>query len=170
VGPATWIYDLTFAPQDNYSINQPSTTITLTGLKGVTAATGPTSTDWTGALNVLNLAWTAQVLNGGTTVVWTHVGAGTGNMPTTMHAYGFTVTAADGVNGNVSLATSGFAQDGTGGANLDISGTVAGPAGPAVPAAAPVGGPLPLALTFLALCVVGGYFVRRQFRESLRHS
>ena len=51
-GPTT----LTFAPLDNYSIFQPTTTITLTGLFGVTTAAGPTSTDFPqGNLDTTNL-------------------------------------------------------------------------------------------------------------------
>src|SRR5215475_9961309 len=92
-GPTKWTYTLTFDPFDNYSIFQANTTITMNGLTGVTGAAAPTSTDFTGALDTLNLAWTPQVLNGGTTVVWTHIGSGTGNFGTTKHVFGFSITA-----------------------------------------------------------------------------
>jgi len=112
VGPPTWIYDITFAPLDNYSIIQANTTITITSLTGVTAAAGPTSTDFpTQALNETNLAWTAQVLNGGTTVVWTHVGPGTGNFSTPQHIFGFSTTAPGATNCTVAFSTSGFSRD-----------------------------------------------------------
>lgn len=161
-GPTTWKYDITFSPWDNYSLTQTNTTITLTGLSGVTAAAGPTSTDFPGSLDATNLAWTAQVLNGGTKVVWTHVGPGTGNFPTAMHIYGFSVTAPAAQSGTVSYSTSGFVQDvSNGGANLDISGSIAGPTGVAVaPTSVPAGSPLTLALISIALACAGGYFVR----------
>jgi hypothetical protein len=132
-GPNTWVYTLTFAPEDNYSITQASTTITLNGLTGVTAATGPTSNDFpAGPGNTANLAWTAQVTNGGTTVVWTHIGGGTGNFPSIQHVYGFSITSS-APNGTVALVTSGFSRDFPnplpgGGFNLDITGNAAGPA------------------------------------------
>jgi hypothetical protein len=132
-GPNTWVYTLTFAPQDNYSITQGTTTITMSGLVGVTAATGPTSTDFpAGAADTTNLAWTAQVTNGGTTVVWTHIGGGTGNFNTVQHAFGFSITSS-GPNGTGSLVTSGFSRDiptplPGGGLDLDITGNVVGPA------------------------------------------
>jgi hypothetical protein len=132
-GPNTWVYTLTFAPEDNYSVTQGTTTITMNGLVGVTAATGPTSTDFpSGPANTTNLAWTAQVTNGGTTVVWTHTGGGTGNFSTTQHAFGFSITST-GPNGTASLVTSGFSRDipfplPGGGLDLDITGNVVGPA------------------------------------------
>ncbi|MGA3187057.1 MAG: hypothetical protein ABSF22_08085 [Bryobacteraceae bacterium] len=132
-GPATWVYTLTFAPEDNYSITQSTTTITLNGLTGVTAAAGPTSTDFpTAALNASNLLWTAQVKNGGTTVVWTIGVGGTGNFGTYQHVYGFSITA-NAPSGTASLVTSGFSRDTPnplpgGGLDLDISGNAVGPA------------------------------------------
>ena len=45
-GGGSWIYTLTYDPLDNYSIFQPTTTITLSGLSGVSGALGPTSTDF----------------------------------------------------------------------------------------------------------------------------
>lgn len=132
-GPNTWVYTLTFAPEDNYSVAQPSTTITLTGLVGVTSATGPTSTDFpNGNSAAINLMWTPQVVNGGTTVVWTHVGGGTGNFNSVQHVYGFSVSA-EAPNGTASLATSGFSRDANyplpgGGFGLDITANVVGPA------------------------------------------
>lgn len=115
-GPPTWTYTLTFDPEDNYSIFQTNTTITMSGLYAVTAAGAPTSTDFP-SNGPLQLLWTPTVSNGGTTVVWTHVGPGTGNFNTTLHVFGFTVTAPSAVTGNVAFATSGMSLDtNTGGA------------------------------------------------------
>jgi len=133
IGPNTWTYEITLAPEDNYSVSQSTTTITLSGLVGVTAAGGPTSDDIPSpTLNTSNLNWQAQVLNGGTTVVWTHVGGGTGNYSIPLHIFGFSVTAPGQPNGTVSFLTSGFSRalDNPlpgGGTNLDIGGNVAGP-------------------------------------------
>ncbi len=83
VGGGTWTYTLTYDPLDNYSIFQPSTTITLSGLSGVSDAFGPTSTDFDppgGVFDTLNLEWAPAVLDGGTAVSWTHTGGGTGNL------------------------------------------------------------------------------------------
>jgi len=163
-GPSTWKYDLTFDPFDNYSISQTNTTITMTGLTGVTAAAGPTSTDFDEPLNTTNLAWTAQVLNGGTKVVWTHVGGGTGNFGTAKHAYGFSITAASSHNGSVPFATNGFQTDGNG-PFLDISGTVAGPAGAGAPATVPAASPLTLVLTIMGLGSVGAYLAGNRLQQ-----
>ncbi len=143
-GPNQWTYTLTFAPLVNYSIfpvatsNTNLTTITLTGLFGVTSAAGPTSTDFPSGgsptdLNAINLNWSAAVLNGGTKVVYTHVGPGTGNFTNFRHAFGFTINASGAVNGTAPLATSGFSRDTTnqlpdGTFKLDITGTTDGPA------------------------------------------
>jgi hypothetical protein len=169
-GPATWQYTLTFDPLDNYSISQTNTTITLSGLSGVTAATGPTSTDFPPALNATNLAWTAQVLNGGTKVVWTIVGGGTGNFGTAMHVFGFSVTAAAAQNGTATFATSGMSRDtGSplpgGGFNLDVTGSVAGPVaagGPGTGTAvgAPAATPLSLMIAALGLAAIVLYTFR----------
>jgi len=145
-GPTQWTYTLTFAPLVNYSVfpvaTYPTnlTTITLTGLFGVTSAAGPTSTDFpssggAGDLNVINLNWTAAVLNGGTEVVFTHVGPGTGNFGDFRHAFGFTINASGAVNGTAPLATSGFTRDTSnvlpdGTFNLDITDTTDGPTQP----------------------------------------
>jgi hypothetical protein len=131
-GPSTWTYNLTFAPYDNYSIFQTVTTITLSGLFGVTAVSGPTSSTFPGDLNTLNLAWTSQILDGGSTVVWSHNGPGTGNFGDPMSVFGFSITAPAATNGLVTFSTSGFARDvgnplPGGGFNLDISGAFAGP-------------------------------------------
>ena len=81
-GPKEWTYTLKFARLVNYSVFPEATyktnltTITLTGLFGVFAAAGPTSTDFPGFLNAVNLDWSASVLDGGTKVVYTHVGTG----------------------------------------------------------------------------------------------
>jgi hypothetical protein len=138
-GPSEWTYDLTFAPLDNYSIFQQFTTITLTGLSGVTGAAGPTSTDFDppgGSLDINNLDWTVAVLDGGTKVQWTHDGSGTGNFGVDKHIFGFLVFA-NGVDGLVSVATDGVSRDTSnplpdGTFDLDISALVAGPIGAAV--------------------------------------
>jgi hypothetical protein len=133
-GPNTWTYTLTLAPEDNYSIFQASTTITLSGLVGVTDAGGPTSDDFPSpTANTTNLNWQVLRLNGGTTVVWSHIGGGTGNLTVPAHIFGFSVTAAGQPSGTVSFSTSGFSRDKSnplpGGAfNLDIGGNIAGPA------------------------------------------
>ena len=160
-GPTTWTYNLTIDGLDNYSICQTNTTITINGLSGVTAAGPPTSSDVpsTPSFVALQLAWTAQVLNGGTTVVWTHVGPGSGNFGSAFHINGFTITSA-GTNGTGAFATSGFARDGTCPTTvLDISGTVAGPApaSTAVPALTPAA----LALLGVALAVAATIALKR---------
>lgn len=133
--PDEWTYTLDYAPLVNYSIFTSDTTITLTGLYGVTGAGGPTSTSYSNPYgNTVNLDWTPAVLNGGTEVVWTHVGPGTGNYYVDMYVYGFTIDASGAVNGTVSLATNGFSRDSLplpdGTYNLDITGTTNGPVSP----------------------------------------
>src|SRR4030095_11593907 len=97
-----WTYTLTYDPLDNST--QPSTgfptTITLSGLLGVTAAGAPTSTDFLppgGLLDTVNLHWTPTVGNGGTDVVWTNEDddAGTGNFGEPKHVFGFTIVSDD---------------------------------------------------------------------------
>jgi hypothetical protein len=166
-GPFTWTYTLTFDPLDNYSIFQGSTTITMNGLTGVTSAGAPTLTDFTGSLDTLNLAWTPQVLNGGTTVVWTHVGGGTGNFGTAKHVFGFSITAPTASNGSVSFVTSGMSRDvgnplPGGGFNVDISGSVQGPRA-ALPAT-PAPSTLTLALVSIGFFVVAYQIKRRVFQ------
>jgi hypothetical protein len=141
VGGGSWIYTLTYDPLDNYSIFQPSTTITLTGLSGVTSALGPTSTDFDppgGFLDTLNLNWTPAVLDGGTAVSWTHVGSGTGNFGGAKHVFGFTIVAPGAETALVTLVTDGFSRDTTnplpdGTFDLDIATEELGPVAPAVP-------------------------------------
>ena len=142
--PGVWTYTLTYEPWDNYSIFQSTTTITLSGLHGVTAASGPVSTDFDNAdISALNLAWTPQVLEGGSKGVWTHVGPGTGNWWIPKHVYGFQVFATGAVTGTVSLVTDGFARDipnnGTtdpifDGRDLDVATTALGPVMPMISA------------------------------------
>src|SRR5687768_16437392 len=83
----TWTYTLTYNALDNYAVLGGNATLTLTGLQGVTAASGPSSTDFNPGsfIHLVNLNWTAEVLAGGTEVVWTHVGSGTGNFPFDKH-------------------------------------------------------------------------------------
>jgi hypothetical protein len=135
VGGGVWTYTLTYDPLDNYSIFQPSTTITLTGLSSVTGASGPTSTDFDppgGFLDTLNLDWAPAVLDGGTAVSWTHIGSGTGNFGEAKHVFGFSIAAPGAQTAAVSLMTDGFARDTTnplpdGSFDLDISTDALGP-------------------------------------------
>ena len=122
----TWTYTLTFDPQDNYACQDP-TTITVSGLTGVTAAGLPTSTDFpAGMLNDENLKWTAQVLEEGSKVVWTAGGSGTGNMPDAYNVFGFTITA-NAFSGDAPFVTDGYATDAPQCVDRDASGNVAGP-------------------------------------------
>ena len=112
----TWTYSLTYNAFDNYAIGgAPNTaTLSLSGLQGVTAASGPTSTDFGptgGFLDLINLNWTAEVLGGGTEVVWTHIGSGTGNFGIDKHVFGFSVTAPGGIAGMASFVTTGFSTN-----------------------------------------------------------
>jgi len=131
-GPGEWTYTLTYDPLDNYSICQPSTTITLGGLSGVTAATGPTSTDYSSPeignpfLDGVNLAWTAEVLGGGTAVRWTHLGSGTGNFSIPIRVHGFKVVAAGVANGPATVTSDGFETD-TVCVDRDFTATTDGP-------------------------------------------
>ncbi len=133
-----WTYNLTYNPLDNYATCESSATITLTGLAGVTSASGPTSTDFAppgGFVDTVNLAWTPAVLDGGTKVVWTHIGPGTGNFGEDKHVFGFKVFA-HAIDGTVNVATNGFEVDqSTSGCldpkNRDIVATTSGPATPA---------------------------------------
>jgi hypothetical protein len=151
----TWTYTLTYDPMDNYAVHglTETATIRLTGLSGVTSASGPTSTDFDDSwLSNLNMAWTPTVLNGGTEVLWSHIGPGTGNFSEAKHVYGFTVTAPGAVNGTVGVATTMFTTDVTSGyLPRDISASVAGP----------VPEPEAVALTLAGLAVVAGA-LRRQ--------
>ena len=134
--PNEWTYTLTFDPLDNYSICQPTTTITLTGLFHVVSATAPTSTDLPGTFfDQINTNWIPEVLAGGSGVRWTHVGPGTGNWDEPRQIYGFRVIANDAINGSVFLSTSGVSLDvstqdnlcGVTGVNRDIASSVDGP-------------------------------------------
>jgi hypothetical protein len=135
--PGEWTYTLTYNSLDNYSISQPSTTITLTGLTGVVNATGPTSTDFPGGpgsfIDLLNLEWTPQVLGGGTIVQWTHDGPGTGNFGGDIHVFGFTVLAPGAVNGPVTVTTDGFSTDIPEVLERDIEASTSGPTASAIP-------------------------------------
>ena len=163
-GPTTWTYNLTYDPLDNYSICQANTTITISGLAGVTAAGAPTSTDMPNpALAPSQLAWTPQVLNGGTTVVWTHVGPGTGNFGVPIHVNGFTITATAS-SGNAPFATSGFALDAgcSPPTPRDIAGTVAAPVGlVVVTSAIPALSPFALYMLIAALAAAAALVLRR---------
>jgi hypothetical protein len=128
-GAGEWTYTLTYDPGDNYNrCDQTETTITLSGLIGVTQAFAPTSTDYPDG-GIDNLDWTPQVLNGGTTVVWTIVEHGSGNWGVARHIYGFRVLAPSSDSGTVSVATDGFAPDEECPVeDLDIQTTTVGPA------------------------------------------
>ena len=161
-GPSTWTYTLQVDPEDNFNVSQSSTTITMTGLSGVTSATGPTSSDFTGGIATTILAWTPQVLNGGTEVVWTTNSGGTGNFDSVQHVFGFSITAAGAANGTASFATNGFQVDDNG-PILDISGTVAGPTASAAQTPAPA----TLLLVSVGLLLAGLYVLRsRRLRAS----
>ncbi len=135
-GSEEWTYDLTYEVLENYSIYQPTTTITLTGLFGVYAAEGPTRTDFPDpGADAGNKNWKAEVLDGGKTVRWTHDGPGTGNWDIAKHVIGFRLFARDATNGLVNLKTSGFSRDinwpaPDGGPWItDVATSVAGPSG-----------------------------------------
>src|SRR5262245_54650650 len=102
-GPPTWTYTLTFDSLDNCNIFVSPTTITMSGLTGVTSAGAPTSSDFTGSLDTNNRAFTPSVLNGGTQVVWMNPTCGTGNFGVAKHVFGFTITAPTAFNGTVSF-------------------------------------------------------------------
>jgi hypothetical protein len=141
VGGGVWTYTLTYDPLDNYSRFQPSTTITLSGLSGVTDAFGPTSTDFDpqgGDLDLLNLAWTPAVFGGGTAVNWSNTVGGTGNFDEPKHVFGFTIVAPGAQTALVTLLTDGFSRDLStplpdGTFDLDISTDALGPVSAAVP-------------------------------------
>ncbi|GEM_PF-990704 len=163
-GPPTWTYTLTFDPEDNCNLFVSPTTITMSGLTGVTAAGAPTSTDFPpGPLDTSNRAFTPSVQNGGTKVVWTNPTCGTGNFPTAKHVFGFTVTAPSAFNGTVSFATSGMARD-TGSPNsLDISGSVAGPAAAGTSVqTAPAASSFTLLLISISLAAAGAWQMKRR--------
>lgn len=124
-------YTLTYDPLDNYAIPgwEDRATIRLSGLTGVVSAAGPTSTSYDdGFGNAINLNWTAEVLSGGTEVVFTHMGPGTGNYDVPMYVYGFSITAPGQVAGVVAFETSGFRTDTTNGLfDRDVMGTAVGP-------------------------------------------
>ncbi len=159
-GPPTWTYTLTFDPLDNCNIFVSPTTITMTGLTGVTSAGGPTSSDFTGSLDTSNRAFTPSVLNGGTKVVWTNPTCGTGNFGVAKHLFGFTITAAAALNGSVSFATSGMARDNGVSNSRDISGSVAGPAGSGALPTTPA--PPTLVLLSISLAIVCAWQVKRR--------
>jgi hypothetical protein len=170
-GPPTWTYTLTFDPLDNCNLFVSPSTITMSGLTGVTAAGAPTSSDFTGTLDTNNRNWVPQVLNGGTKVVWTNTTCGTGNFGVAKHIFGFTITAPS-TNGTVSFSTAGIAKD-TGVSNsVDISGSVAGPASTGTPTGTgpvgtPAASPLSLAILSLGLGAAGTWQVKRRMQDSL---
>jgi hypothetical protein len=134
-GPNEWTYTLTYDPMDNYGIapcGATQATITLSGLVGVVSATAPSSTDFDEPfLNTTNLAWTPQVLNGGTVVTWTHVGSGTGNFGVPKHVFGFKVTTeTPRANEIVDVASDGFSLDITACTDRDFTATTGGPGRP----------------------------------------
>jgi hypothetical protein len=166
-GPPTWTYTLTFDPFDNCDLFVSPTTITMSGLTGVTSAGAPTSSDFTGGLDTNNRAFTPSVLNGGTTVVWTNPTCGTGNFGVAKHVFGFTVTAATAFNGTVSFVTNGMAQD-TGVPNsINISGVIAGPAASGPPPATPI--PTTLVLLSIGLAAVSAWQVKRRMFDRLKY-
>jgi hypothetical protein len=84
------------------------------------------------SLNLINLAWTPEVLGGGTSVVWTHLGPGSGNFGILLHAFGFRIVAPGADYGEVAVVTDGFSRDTSqplpdGSFDRDISTTAFGP-------------------------------------------
>jgi len=168
VGDA-WTYTLVYAPYDNMGFGETGihATITLTGLSGVTAVSGPTSTDFpTAFINDKQLAWTGEVLDGGSTVVFTMPleYSGTGNYSTEKHVFGFTLIAPGAVAGEAQLATNGFYYglfpSGSGGGldpanDRDIAKATTGPV------AAPAPEPATWAMMILGLGAAGSMIRRR---------
>ena len=112
VGDA-WTYTLTYTDYDNMGFQDSGihATISLTGLHGVTAVQGPTSTDFPYQnLNDIQLAWEGAVLDGGSAVTFTMPleRSGTGNFHDARHVFGFTLIAPGAVEGAITLATNGF--------------------------------------------------------------
>jgi len=139
-GPNEWTYTLTYDRQDNYAVAACGSTqakITLSGLAGVVSATAPTSSDFlpdSPGLNTTNIAWTAQVSEGGTSVTWTHIGPGTGNFAVPKHVFGFKVkTGTPTAGGVVDAVSDGFSVDNLnsplGCADRDFTATTSGPGG-----------------------------------------
>lgn len=164
-----WTYTLVYAPYDNMGFGESGVhaAITLSGLSGVTAVSGPTSTDFpVQRTNDLQLPWTGTILGGGSTVVFTMLDerSGTGNYSTERHVYGFTLIAPGAVEGDVALATNGFYYglfpSGTPGAldpanDRDVAKVIAGPVAAAVPE------PATWAMMILGFGAVGAILRRR---------
>ncbi len=165
-GPPTWTYNLTFAPLDNCDIDTSPTTITMTGLSGVTGAAGPTSSDFAGALDTSNRNWTPAFTS--TSVTWTNPTCGSGNFPVPKTVYGFTITAPSVSSGLASFATHGFQVDGHG-AVVDASGSIAGPS-TTTSGAVPVMSPVAFLITMIGLGCAGAYEARRRFQDWFRNN
>ena len=153
-----WTYTLTFDPYDNYSICQPTATITIQGLSHVVGAAPPNGTDLPGtAFEQTNTNWPPEILAGGTGVRWTHVGPGTGNFAVPRYVYGFRIVAV-ATNGAALLSTSGFSLDTAcplpDSAKRDITTYVLGPTDPNTGAVAFVPQSTPLTNSF-AITVIG---------------
>ena len=168
-GGGVWTYTLTYDPLDNYSIFQLSTTITLSGLSGVSDALGPTSTDFDppgGVFDTLNLGWVPAVLDGGTAVSWTHTGGGTGNFDEPKHVFGFSIVAPGVQTAAVILMTDGFTRDVSnplpdGSFNLDISTEALGPVSAAAAVPEPATG---LLLGSALVCALRAVHLKRRAR------
>lgn len=168
VGEA-WTYTLVYAPYENMGFGESGVhaTISLSGLSGVTAVSGPTSTDFPAQrINDHQLLWTETILDGGSTVVFTMPAetAGTGNFPTEQHVFGFTLIAPGAVEGDIALATDGFYYglfpNGTPGGldpanDRDVAKSIAGPVAAAVPE------PATWAMMVLGFGAVGAVIRRR---------
>jgi hypothetical protein len=160
-GPPTWTYELTFAPLDNCNLFTNPTTITLTGLTGVTAAGQPTSTDFPGSgpgsLAANNLNWVPTFTN--TSVTWANPTCGSGNFNVEKHVYGFTVTATGGPG---TYVTNGFAKDTHSPNSVDVTSPTTPP--PA-PAAVPVMSPMAFVMTMIGLGCAGAWESRRRLQD-----
>lgn len=158
-GPPTWTYNLTFAAEDNCNLPSSPTTITLTGLTGVTAAGAPTTTSFTGGLATSNLNWNPTFTS--TSVTWTNPTCGSGNFPVPMTVNGFTFTAAVVQAPTATVTTHNFALDTTPPTPVDISGPVPTTSGTGVPVMSPVA----LLMTMIGLGCAGAYEARRRFQD-----
>jgi hypothetical protein len=158
-GPPTWTYNLTILPFDNCDIDTSPTTITMTGLSGVTGAGAPTSSDFTGSLDTNMRNFVPSFSS--TSVTWTNTSCGTGNFGVAKHVNGFTITST-AANGSAAFATHGFQVD-SHGPVVDASGSIQGPSTTAI--SVPVLSPMALLLTMIGLGGAGAWQARQRFAD-----